>query len=125
MTAYYSTLEIVQHGKCFRCDLPYKSSKKDFVLKEAINHMTSVLSKSFNEGLIDMSGMTAKEFATEIVTNEKDGVEKYDLSFQLSIDNWKSIPHPTFFPCQHRLNLLDGETSHVEYVENDTSWKLK
>lgn len=125
MTAYYCSFEIVQGRKCFRCDLPYKSSQTTFLRNEAINHIGSILSHSINGGLIDMNGMSAKDFAKEIVVNERTAMKKYDVSFQLSIDNWKSASHPTFLPYQFRLNLIDEKSTHVPYVKDDVSWKVK
>ena len=124
MKSYYCSFEIVQSGNSFRCDLPYKSSKKGHVLEEVISHFESILSNSINDGLINMHGMSAKEFARELVINEASAVEKYDTSFCLSIDHWKICSNPVYFPYRFRLNPL-GAYHHVPYVNDDASWKIK
>lgn len=113
--AYYASLEIVQEGKCYRCDLPYKSSNQTFERGEIIDHFYSILSHPINSGVINEYGMSAYDFSVDIVDNEKDSVENYDLSWLFSVDCWQKISQPRAYPYQHRLNLLGLLSQHVEY----------
>ena len=112
--AYYAHLEIVQEGKCYRCDLPYKSSNQRFERGDVIDHFYSIFSHPVNSGIIDKYGMSSYDFAVDIVDNEKDSVENYDLSWLFSVDCWKIISQPRAYPYQHRLNLLGLLSKHVE-----------
>ena len=113
--AYYASLEIVQEGKCYRCDLPYKSLSQEFERGEVIDHFYSIFSHPVNSGVINRYGMSAYDFSVDIFDNEKDSVENYDLSWLFSVDCWKSISQPRAYPYQHRLNLLGLLSKHVEY----------
>ena len=116
--AYYASLEIVQGGKCYRCDLPYKSLNQKFERGEVIDHFYSIFSHPINSGIIDKYGMPIYEFTVDIVDNEKDSVENYDLSWLFSIDCWQIISQPRAYPYQHRLNLLGSLSQHVEYFSD-------
>ena len=116
--AYYASLEIVQGGKCYRCDLPYKSLNQKFERGEVIDHFYSIFSHPINSGIIDKYGMSIYEFTVDIVDNEKDSVENYDLSWLFSIDCWQIISQPRAYPYQHRLNLLGSLSQHVEYFSD-------
>ncbi len=124
MKSYYASFEIVQAGYIFRCDLPYNSSKKGYVLEEVISHVESILQNPINDGLINMHGMNTKDFAKDLVINEATAEEKYDTTFQHSIDNWKVCSTPVYFQYRFRLNPL-GEYHHVPYVNDDVPWKIK
>tara|TARA_Y100000385_G_scaffold226034_1_gene236619 strand:- start:482 stop:868 length:387 start_codon:yes stop_codon:yes gene_type:complete len=116
--AYYASLEIVQEGQCYRCDLPYKSLSQKFERGEVIDHFYSIFSHPINSGIIDKYGMPIYEFTVDIVDNEKDSVENYDLSWLFSIDCWQIISQPRAYPYQHRLNLLGSLSQHVEYFSD-------
>ena len=116
--AYYASLEIVQEGKCYRCDLPYKSLNQKFERGEVIDRFYSIFSHPINSGIIDKYGMSIYEFTVDIVDNEKDSVENYDLSWLFSIDCWQIISQPRAYPYQHRLNLLGSLSQHVEYFSD-------
>ena len=116
--AYYASLEIVQEGQCYRCDLPYKSLNQKFERGEVIDHFYSIFSHPINSGIIDKYGMPIYEFTVDIVDNEKDSVENYDLSWLFSIDCWQIISQPRAYPYQHRLNLLGSLSQHVEYFSD-------
>ena len=116
--AYYASLEIVQDGKCYRCDLPYKSLNQKFERGEVIDRFYSIFSHPINSGIIDKYGMSIYEFTVDIVDNEKDSVENYDLSWLFSIDCWQIISQPRAYPYQHRLNLLGSLSQHVEYFSD-------
>ena len=114
--AYYASLEIVQGGKCYRCDLPYKSLSNKFEQKEVIEHFYSVFSHPINRGIVKMYGMTAYDFAVDILVNENDSVANYDLSWLFSVDCWQKVSCPRAHPYQHRLNLLGLLDKHYETV---------
>ena len=62
--------------------------------------------------------MSIYEFTVDIVDNEKNSVENYDLSWLFSIDCWQIISQPGAYPYQHRLNLLGSLSQHVEYFSD-------
>lgn len=121
--AYYASLEIVQEGKCYRCDLPYKSLSQKFERGEVIDHFYSIFSHPINSGIVNSYGMSAYDFSVEVVDNEKESVENYDLSWLFSVDCWQRISQPRAYPYQHRLNLLGLLNKHVEYRSEGSGLK--
>ena len=63
-----------------------------------------------------MYGMTAYDFAVDILVNENDSVANYDLSWLFSVDCWQKVSCPRAHPYQHRLNLLGLLDKHYETV---------
>ena len=112
--ACYAHLEIVQEGICCRCDLPYKALSQQFERGEVTDHFYSIFLHPVNNGIINRYGMSSYDFVVDIVDNEKDSVENYDLSWLFSVDCWKIISQPRAYPYQHRLNLLGLLSKHAE-----------